>query len=119
MAAIEEVDRDELAKRIDAVIEEFRRQHGRLPRKVQVIAKSDRGQQREWAPTTLLDAVEVTTGSRLVANQLAAQMHREQPHLSFQECVARVFDQQPALYETEIAASQHATAATYDGRSLT
>ena len=43
MAAIEEVDRDELGKRIDKVIEEFRHQHGRLPRKVQVIAKSDRG----------------------------------------------------------------------------
>jgi hypothetical protein len=67
----------------------------------------------------LSDAVDVTVGSRLVANQLAAQMHRDQPHLSFQECVARVFDQHPALYETEIAASQHATAATYDGRELT
>jgi hypothetical protein len=40
MAAIEEVDREELGKRIDKVIEEFTRRHGRLPSKVQVLAKN-------------------------------------------------------------------------------
>jgi hypothetical protein len=40
------VDREELGKRIDAVIEEFHRRHGRLPSKVQVIAKNDTG---AWA----------------------------------------------------------------------
>jgi hypothetical protein len=67
----------------------------------------------------LSDAVDVTVGSRLVANQLAQQMHNNQPHLSFQECVARVFAQHPALYETEIAASEHVQEAHYQGRSLT
>lgn len=118
MAAIEEVDREELGKRIYAVIEEFTRQHGRLPSRVRVIAKSDSSQQQDWAPTTLNDAVEVTTGSRLVANEIAAKMHRDHPSFSFQECVSRVFAQHPALYESEVAASEHVTQAHYDGREL-
>jgi hypothetical protein len=86
-------------------------------RRKAVIAKSS-GTGEGWAPTTLSDAGDVTTGSRVVANQIAAQMHRDHPNLSFQECVARVFAQHPALYESELAASQHITEAQYDGRPL-
>jgi hypothetical protein len=87
-------------------------------RRKAVTAKSS-GMGESWAPSTLSDAVDVTTGSRLVANQIAAQMHRDHPSLSFQECLSRVFSQHPALYESELTASQHVTKAIYDGRELT
>jgi hypothetical protein len=119
MAAIEQIDRADLAKRIDAVIEEFLRQYGRLPSKVRVIAKSDTQQERWEQPPTLGDAVEVTAGSRIVANEIAAKLWRESPHLTFQECVAKVFSEHPSLYESEVAASEHVSKATYDGRPVT
>jgi hypothetical protein len=116
MASIEEVDREELGKRIDKVIEEFTRQHGRLPRRVQVIAKNDARHAQHWSPSTLDDAVDVTTGSRLVAHQLASEMHKNQPALSFQECLFRAYTQFPKLYESELATSEHVQQAHYDGR---
>jgi hypothetical protein len=81
--------------------------------------ETSKASEEYWeTPPTLTDAIEVTAGSRLTANQLAAKIHREQPHLSFQECVARTFELNPALYSSETAASELASKANADGTPL-
>jgi hypothetical protein len=111
MAAIEEIDREELGKRVDAVIEEFHRRHGRLPRKVQVIAKNDTG--------GLGRAVDETIASRVAVELLANEL-RENTGLSKEAAIARIYEANPALYDQgELVVSQHVTQAHYQCRELT
>jgi hypothetical protein len=111
MAAIEEVDREELGKRIDKVIVEFTRQHGRLPRKVQVIAKND--------ISSLGAAVDETIASRVAVELLANEL-RENTGLSKEAAIARIYEVNPALYDQgELVASQHVSQMHYDGMPLT
>jgi hypothetical protein len=111
MAAIEEVNREELGKRIDKVIEEFTRRHGRLPRKVQVIAKNH--------TSSLGRAVDETIASRVAVELLANEL-RENTGLSKEAAIARIYEVTPALYDQgELVASQYVSRAHYDGRELT
>jgi hypothetical protein len=108
MAAIEEVDREELGKRIDKVIEEFTRRHGRLPSKVQVLAKN--------GTSDLSRAVDETIASRVAVELLANEL-RENTGVSKEAAIARIYELSPALYEQgELVVSQHVTQAHYNGR---
>jgi hypothetical protein len=111
MAAIEEIDREELGKRIDAVIEQFTRRHGRLPSKVQVIAKND--------PSGLSRAVDETIASRVAVELLANEL-RQNTGLTKEAAIARVYEISPGLYDMgELVASEHVQEAHYQGRGLT
>jgi hypothetical protein len=91
MAAIQEVDREELQKRIEDVIEVFQRQHGRLPRKVQVLAKSDSVPDREYDLSAREDL-------DMVADVVTSQ----RPDLSRAAVISKALDLHPEWYHPDM-----------------